>query len=80
MAKTNTSITLGEEHREFINRQVASGRYASASEVIRDALRLAEVRERKAERLRQLVREGEESGIAEPFNWDAFMAEQFPDA
>ena len=27
-----------------------------------------------------LLRDGEESGPAEPFDWDAFMAEHFPNA
>ncbi|MCW0180755.1 MAG: type II toxin-antitoxin system ParD family antitoxin [Zavarzinia sp.] len=44
-----SSYTIGKHFEEFIREQLATGRYASASEVIRDALRLLEEREaRKA--------------------------------
>ncbi|EKO3566623.1 type II toxin-antitoxin system ParD family antitoxin, partial [Vibrio metschnikovii] len=54
MAK-NTSITLGEHFDGFITNQIQSGRYSSASEVIRSALRLLENQETKLQTLRQLL-------------------------
>lgn len=33
------NVYLGEHYEEFIRKQVATGKYASAAEVIRDALR-----------------------------------------
>lgn len=64
MAK-NTSITLGDHFDGFIASQIQSGRYGSASEVIRSALRLLETQETKLNTLRQSLIAGEESGIAD---------------
>ena len=80
MAAKNTSIALGDHFSDYARRKVASGEFGSISEVIRDALRRAEERDARVGRLRELIREGEESGPARPFDWDAFMAEQFPNA
>ncbi len=73
MAK-NTSITLGDHFDGFISGQVQSGRFGSASEVIRAALRLLENTETKLETLRKMLNEGELSGIAE-YNYNNFMTE-----
>lgn len=64
MAK-NTSITLGEHFDAFIAQQIKTGRYSSTSEVIRAGLRVLEESETKLETLRNLLAEGENSGIAE---------------
>ncbi|WP_409526047.1 type II toxin-antitoxin system ParD family antitoxin [Nitrincola sp. MINF-07-Sa-05] len=61
----NTSITLGTHFDEFIATQVENGRYGSVSEVVRAGLRLLEETESKLERLRRLLDEGEQSGIAD---------------
>jgi antitoxin ParD1/3/4 len=42
-----SSYTLGQHFEAFIQAQLASGRYNNASEVVRDALRLMEERERR---------------------------------
>lgn len=73
MAK-NTSITLGDHFDSFIAGQVQSGRYGSASEVIRSALRLLETQETKLNTLRQLLVDGEESGVAD-YDLDSFIHE-----
>ena len=64
MAK-NTSIVLGDHFEQFINSQIASGRYGSASEVIRASLRLLEEHERRIGRLREALIEGERSELVE---------------
>ena len=64
MAK-NTSITLGDHFDGFIASQIKTGRYGSASEVIRSALRLLETQETKLDTLRQALDEGERSGVAD---------------
>lgn len=70
----NTSITLGPHFDEFIAEQVENGRYGSASEVVRAGLRLLEETESKLERLRRLLHEGEQSGIAE-YSLESVMSE-----
>lgn len=73
MAK-NTSITLGDHFESFVSTQVQSGRYGSASEVIRSALRLLENQETKLHTLRQLLIEGEQSGDAD-YDLSSFINE-----
>lgn len=70
----NTSISLDDHFTEFLAREVASGRYRSASEVIRAALRLLEDQETHLAALRAALIEGEQSGEPEDFDFDAFMA------
>ncbi|WP_394753383.1 type II toxin-antitoxin system ParD family antitoxin [Crenothrix sp.] len=73
MAK-NTSITLGNHFDSFISQQLEFGRYGSASEVVRAGLRLLEDSESKLQALRQMLIQGEESGIAH-YNYQDFLAE-----
>jgi antitoxin ParD1/3/4 len=70
----NTSVSLGDHFSRFVDRQLAQGRYASASEVLRAGLRLLEEHEAKLEALRTALAEGEQSGPARPFDRDAFFA------
>lgn len=70
----NTSITLGDHFDGFIASQIQSGRYGSASEVIRSALRLLETQEARLNTLRQLLVAGEESGEAE-YDLENLMSE-----
>jgi len=72
MAK-NTSVTIGDHFAAFIERQVADGRYGSASDVVRAGLRLLEEHETKVEALRAALVEGERSGPSAPFDFDAFI-------
>ena len=70
----NTSVSLGDHFAEFIEAQVAAGRYGSASDVVRAGLRLLEDQETKLAALRAALVEGEESGPSTPFDFEAFIA------
>lgn len=69
----NTSISLDEHFTSFLSREVSSGRYRSASEVVRAGLRLLEDQETQLSALRAALAEGKASGEAEPFDFDAFI-------
>ena len=69
----NTSIALGDHFSDFIGEQVQSGRYGSASEVVRAGLRLLETHEARVKALQDALITGEESGEPEPFDNGAFL-------
>ena len=64
----NTSISLGNHFEDFIKEEVKSGRYSSASEVIRSALRLLEREENREKELIKALETGERSGFVEDFD------------
>ena len=72
MAK-NTSILLGDYFDKFINQQVKSGKYSSASEVVRAALRMFEYEESKKKQLIKELKKGEKSGFVKDFNRIDFL-------
>ena len=70
----NTSISLGDHFDQFIAGQVDSGRYGSASEVVRAGLRLLETNESKLNVLRNALLAGEKSGRAK-YSYESLVAE-----
>jgi antitoxin ParD1/3/4 len=66
------NVNLTPQLEDLVRRKVASGMYTSASEVVREALRLMEEQDQlRAARLAQLrndIQEGLDSGASEP--WD----------
>ncbi len=70
----NTSITLGEHFDAFIAEQLKSGRYSSASEVVRAGLRMLEDSETKLGVLRNLLEDGERSGFTE-YSYEGLISE-----
>ncbi len=76
----NTSIILGDHFDQFIKAEIASGRYASSSEIIRTGLRLLEAERNKIEAINKALVTGEESGTPIPFDNMKFkkrMQEQY---
>ena len=70
----NTSVSLGDQFDKFIAEQLSTGRYGSATEVVRAALRLLENEEQKLQNLRQMIAEGRTSGTAE-YSYESLMEE-----
>ena len=62
---TTLNISLPEAMRAFIDEQIASGDYGTASEFIRTLIRDAQKR-RAQDRLEELLMEGLNSGEAKP--------------
>jgi antitoxin ParD1/3/4 len=69
----NTSILLGQHFEEFISTKISSGKYSSASEVIRTALRLLEAEESKMKDLNKALSQGEKSGMVKNFDSKAHL-------
>jgi antitoxin ParD1/3/4 len=72
----NTSVNLSQHFVGFIDGLVQSGRFGSASEVVREGLRLVESREAALDRLRRAVAASEASGEAVPFDMESWLKEQ----
>jgi len=68
----NTSIILGDHFDQFIQAELKSGRYASASEVLRSGLRLLEIEKQKNEAINKALIVGEESGKPITFDNEKF--------
>jgi antitoxin ParD1/3/4 len=70
---TTTSVSLGAHFSNFIGMQVATGRYGSASDVMRAGLRLLEEHEEKRQTLYAALVAGEKSGFCEDFDSEEFL-------
>jgi antitoxin ParD1/3/4 len=72
------NVSLTPQLEELVQKKVASGLYGSASEVMREALRLLEERDRvhalRLEELRAEIRKGIESGPATPLDMKTIKA------
>lgn len=67
----NTSIILGEYFDKLINNQISMGRYASASEMIREGLRLLDERNKNIESINKALIQGEKSGEPHDYNYSS---------
>lgn len=76
------TISLSQKQLDRLGRAVASGDYASNSEVVREALRLweqrEEIRELEIARLRKAYQEGLASGEPVPLTYDELIAQIRP--
>lgn len=59
MSVAKRSFVIGDRFEKFVTKQVESGRFNNASEVVRAGLRLLEDEETKLEELRAMIAEGD---------------------
>lgn len=72
------NVSIGERWEGFVDGIVKSGRYSSASEVVREGLRLVEEREAKLQALRDTLNAAiEAGGERTPEQVDASLAKVF---
>jgi len=64
MAMVKKSITVTEQQEQWLQAQLATGHYASDSEVLRDLIRREQKRDSELQAIRAALIEGEESGIS----------------
>lgn len=76
----NTSIALSDHWIEFAKKQVETGRYGSASEVVREGLRLVEARDAAIAALKHEIDVGLASGSAQPFDFPALIEKKSAEA
>jgi antitoxin ParD1/3/4 len=68
------ALTLNPELATLIDRQLASGRFGDAEDVVRAGLRLLDAEAERLLELRTALADGEASGPSTPFDFDAFLA------
>jgi antitoxin ParD1/3/4 len=61
-----TSYSIGKHFEEFIASLIESGRYSTASEIIRDGLRMIEEREQRREAKLEWLRAEIQEGLDSP--------------
>ncbi|MCJ9752334.1 type II toxin-antitoxin system ParD family antitoxin [Neorhizobium sp. BETTINA12A] len=72
------NVSIGPRWEKFIEEAVQDGRYGSASDVVREGLRLVQERESKLSALRETLRRSIEAGgdVSEE-ELDAFLEAEF---
>ncbi len=74
------SVTLGPHLDDLIDRLINTGRYETASDVIKDALTLFEQQLRTGNALQRAIEEGYASGISTPFDWNELFDQTINEA
>ena len=68
------NISLNPHFEKFVAEMIASGRFKSSSEVVREALRHLEEREVRFLALKQEIEKGRKSGDPVPFDADSIKS------
>lgn len=73
MGIVRKTITITTQQHAWIASQIAASSYTNDSEAIRDLIRREQERSAETESIRQAFIEGEQSGEAQPFDFDLFL-------
>lgn len=68
------NVSLPDPMKAWVEAQTRGGRYANASDYVRDLIRRDQDRQQAVAELQRLVSEGIESGEPEAFDLEAFLA------
>ena len=69
------NVSLPDPMKEWVEAQMATGRYANASDYVRDLIRRDQERAAKIAAMQQRVEEGLESGEPQDFSVNTFLKE-----
>ncbi len=75
MSTTRKTITVTDQQDHWIKSQIEAGHYTNDSEYIRDLIRRDQASQANIDAIRAALIEGEESGVAEPFDVEKFKRE-----
>ena len=70
------NVSLPDPMKEWAEKQSRSGRYSNTSDYVRDLIRRDQERQQAIAALQQAVDQGLASGLPEPFDAEAFLAEK----
>ncbi|WP_290524786.1 type II toxin-antitoxin system ParD family antitoxin [Alcanivorax sp.] len=75
MSTTRKTITVTDQQDHWIKSQIEAGHYTNDSEYIRDLIRRDQASQANIDAIRAALIEGEQSGVAEPFDVETFKRE-----
>ena len=70
------NVSLPDQMKAWVEAQTKDGRYGNVSDYVRDLIRKDQEREKAIAEIRAFVQEGIDSGPAEPFDVEAFLADK----
>jgi antitoxin ParD1/3/4 len=76
-SRSSLNVSLTPELEKFVQSRVGSGRYQTASEVVREGLRLLELQERRQEQVMVALKDKLKRGAAQSLRGDLADGEEF---
>lgn len=69
------NISVPDPMKDWVQTQIDSGQYANASDYMRDLIRRDQAKGDQLAALQQAIQDGLQSGVAEEFTLDSFLAD-----